>query len=75
MSSPAPPSLFAALFVRDLRLALRRRTEALLPIGFFVVAVALFPLGVGPSETVHPHRPRTCRRPRDTRRRSRTSRR
>lgn len=48
--SPSPsPSLFGALFVRDLRLALRRRTEALLPIGFFVVAVALFPLGVGPE--------------------------
>lgn len=48
MTSPAP-SVFAALFVRDVRLALRRRTEALLPIGFFVVAVALFPLGVGPE--------------------------
>jgi len=45
----SPPSLIGALFVRDLRLALRRRTEALLPIGFFVVAVALFPLGVGPE--------------------------
>jgi heme exporter protein B len=38
-----------ALFRRDLRLAARRRTEALLPIGFFVVAVGLFPLGVGPE--------------------------
>ena len=35
--------------MRDLRLALRRRGEALLPIGFFVVAVALFPLGIGPE--------------------------
>lgn len=42
-------SPLAALFVRDLRLALRRRSEALLPIGFFVVAVALFPLGIGPE--------------------------
>ena len=42
-------ALFAALFLRDLRLALRRPGEALLPIGFFVVAVALFPLGIGPE--------------------------
>jgi heme exporter protein B len=40
---------FTAVFVRDLRLALRRRVEALLPIVFFVVAVSLFPLGVGPE--------------------------
>jgi heme exporter protein B len=38
-----------ALLRRDLRLAARRRTEALLPIGFFVVAAGLFPLGVGPE--------------------------
>ena len=38
-----------ALLRRDLRLAARRRTEALLPIGFFIVAVGLFPLGVGPE--------------------------
>ncbi|MEP7101258.1 MAG: heme exporter protein CcmB [Burkholderiales bacterium] len=42
-------ALFNALVVRDLRLALRRRSEALLPIGFFVIAVALFPLGIGPE--------------------------
>ena len=42
-------NLFVALFVRDLRLAMRRRSDALLPIGFFVVAVALFPLGIGPE--------------------------
>ena len=41
--------LFAAVFMRDLRLAMRRRSDALLPIGFFVVAVALFPLGIGPE--------------------------
>jgi heme exporter protein B len=34
---------------RDLLLAARRRTEALLPLGFFVVAAGLFPLGVGPE--------------------------
>jgi heme exporter protein B len=41
--------LFRAIYLRDLRLALRRRIEALLPVGFFVVAVSLFPLGVGPE--------------------------
>ncbi len=34
---------------RDLLLARRRRVEALLPLGFFVLAAALFPLGVGPE--------------------------
>jgi heme exporter protein B len=42
-------ALFAALFLRDLRVAMRRPVDALLPIGFFVVAVALFPLGIGPE--------------------------
>jgi heme exporter protein B len=41
--------LFAALVVRDLRLAARRRADALLPIAFFTVAISLFPLGVGPE--------------------------
>ena len=40
---------FGAVYLRDLRLALRRRVEALLPVVFFVVAVSLFPLGVGPE--------------------------
>ena len=53
-AAPEPPSaptraLFAALFMRDLRLALRRRIDTLLPVAFFGVAVALFPLGVGPE--------------------------
>lgn len=42
-------SAWAAIFLRDLRLAARRRTESLLPVVFFVVAVSLFPLGVGPE--------------------------
>jgi heme exporter protein B len=42
-------SAFTALYTRDLRLALRRRVEALLPLMFFVVAISLFPLGVGPE--------------------------
>lgn len=50
-----PPSLRAALIAlvqRDLRLAGRRRSEATLPIVFFIVAVGLFPLGVGPEPQV-----------------------
>jgi heme exporter protein B len=38
--------------VRDLRLAGRRRVEALLPVVFFVIAASLFPLGVGPEPQV-----------------------
>ncbi len=34
---------------RDLLLAARRRIEALLPLGFFVCAAGLFPIGVGPE--------------------------
>ena len=41
--------LFSAVLVRDLRLAGRRRADALLPIAFFTVAVSLFPFGVGPE--------------------------
>ena len=49
----APPvSLLAAvrcIFVRDLRLALRRRADTLAAMIFFVMVVSLFPLGVGPE--------------------------
>lgn len=41
--------LFITVFLRDLRLAARRRIDALLPLVFFIVAVSLFPLGVGPE--------------------------
>ncbi len=37
---------------RDLRLAARRRIDALLPVVFFLVAASLFPLGVGPETQV-----------------------
>lgn len=40
---------FIAIYARDLRLALRRRIEIFLPVAFFVVAISLFPLGVGPE--------------------------
>jgi heme exporter protein B len=38
-----------AITRRDLLLARRRRIEALLPLGFFIVAAGLFPFGVGPE--------------------------
>ena len=41
--------LFQTVLARDLRLAARRRIDSLLPLVFFVVAVSLFPLGVGPE--------------------------
>ena len=39
----------AAVLARDLRLAIRRRVEALLPLAFFLVGASLFPLGIGPE--------------------------
>lgn len=42
-------SALLAITHRDLLLARRRRVEALLPLGFFVVAAGLFPFGVGPE--------------------------
>jgi len=44
--------LFAAAFGvlrRDLLLAMRRKSEALAPVLFFVVVASLFPLGIGPE--------------------------
>jgi heme exporter protein B len=41
--------LFLAVVQRDLKLASRRRIDTLLPLAFFLVALSLFPLGVGPE--------------------------
>lgn len=41
--------VFACILRRDLQLASRRRIDALLPLAFFLVALSLFPLGVGPE--------------------------
>jgi heme exporter protein B len=43
---------FGAIVMRDLRLSLRRGGESLQPLLFFVLALALFPLGVGPAQEV-----------------------
>ncbi|MDA0654896.1 MAG: heme exporter protein CcmB [Proteobacteria bacterium] len=40
---------FRTLFLRDIRLALRQGTDATMVIAFFVIAIALFPLGLGPE--------------------------
>ena len=40
---------FRALVARDLRLALRQGSDAALVVAFFVLAVVLFPFGVGPE--------------------------
>jgi heme exporter protein B len=43
---------FIGLFRRDLRLAARQGGDTSLVLGFFVIAVVLFPLGVGPEPAV-----------------------
>ena len=43
---------FTGLFRRDLRLALRQGGDTGLVLGFFVLAVILFPLGIGPEPAV-----------------------
>jgi heme exporter protein B len=43
---------FNAIVARDLRLALRQGADAAMAVLFFVLAVALFPFGVGPEANV-----------------------
>jgi heme exporter protein B len=43
---------FAAMIGRDLRLALRQGVDAAMAVLFFVVAVSLFPFGVGPEAEI-----------------------
>lgn len=43
---------FATLLKRDLTLAMRRRSDWLNPLVFFVLVVILFPLGIGPDGTL-----------------------
>jgi heme exporter protein B len=44
-----PLSAVGSLVRRDLTLAVRRRTDVLTTLFFFVIVVSLFPLGVGPD--------------------------
>jgi heme exporter protein B len=41
--------LVSAIIRRDLRLAMRRRTDIVSALFFFIIVVSLFPLGVGPE--------------------------
>ncbi|RMH15333.1 MAG: heme exporter protein CcmB [Gammaproteobacteria bacterium] len=43
-------SIFFHQFRRDILLALRRRTDALTPLFFFVIVISLFPLGLDPEK-------------------------
>ena len=45
-------TVFAAVLDRDLRLAIRQSADLALVLGFFVIAAALFPLGVGSSPEI-----------------------
>jgi heme exporter protein B len=49
---PAPWRFFAAQCRRDLRIALRQPGDLLNPLAFFVMVVALFPLGIDPDPQV-----------------------
>ncbi|MFW7342302.1 heme exporter protein CcmB [Pollutimonas sp. H1-120] len=42
-------SALSGVIRRDLRLAMRRKADALTPLFFFVIVVSLFPLGIGPE--------------------------
>ncbi len=44
--------VFFAVLGRDLLLAMRRRTDALTTLFFFIIVVSLFPLGVGTEERI-----------------------
>lgn len=52
MSHPALLSAVACTLRRELTVALRRSHDALTPIVFFAIVVALFPLGIGPEPGV-----------------------
>ena len=43
---------FRQILLRDLRLAVRQGMDAFMAVTFFVIAGALFPLGVGPEPGV-----------------------
>lgn len=49
MSSPTLLTMFRCVLRRDLVLALRRRSDVLSTLFFFIIVISLFPLGVGPE--------------------------
>ena len=44
--------LFKLVLKRDVNIALRHRDEVLNPLLFFVIIIALFPLGIGPTPSI-----------------------
>ena len=51
-SSVNSTALWRSVLVRDLRIAARRRSDALNPLLFLLMVVTLFPLGVGPGPDI-----------------------
>ena len=49
MSRVSVSTAFLGLLRRDLQIAIRKRSELLNPILFFILVVSLFPLGIGPE--------------------------
>ncbi len=49
MSRVSVSTAFMGLLRRDLQIAIRKRSELLNPILFFILVVSLFPLGIGPE--------------------------
>lgn len=49
MSDMSIASAFIGIVRRDLRLAMRRKSDMLTTLFFFVIVVSLFPLGIGPE--------------------------
>ncbi len=46
------PSLFVATFRRDLTLAFRHKGEMMNPLVFFLIAISMIPLGLGPEKAL-----------------------
>jgi len=46
------PSLFIATFRRDLTLAFRHKGEMMNPLVFFLIAISMIPLGLGPEKAL-----------------------
>ncbi len=47
--------IFRTIVVRDLTLAMRRKTDVLTTLFFFVIVISLFPLGVGTEKETLRH--------------------
>ncbi|ATZ72500.1 heme exporter protein CcmB [Idiomarina sp. X4] len=52
MINPSMRQVWFAILKRDLRIAARRRSDALNPLLFLLMVVTLFPLGVGPGPDI-----------------------